>query len=82
MQEVVKALNNSLWRKIIIIVFLPIIVMVWMMGWTLIQIVPTWESTKIKQTATHAPPEFEVLEESEIPKVEEDSRIANEPIMS
>jgi hypothetical protein len=82
MQQNVKTLSTSLLRKTITFVLLPIIVTVWMTGWTLMQIGSTGRPREIKQRTTHAPPEFEVREKSEPPRVEEDSRIPNKPIMA
>lgn len=77
-----KTQSNSLLRKIITIVFLPIIVIVWMTGWTLMQIGSAWRHQKIKQDAPHASSEFESQDESEIRKVDEDDRIVDQPLVA
>lgn len=79
MQENVKAHSNSLLRKIVTIVFLPIIIIIWMTGWTLTQIGDQGESTNINQKTLRTHPEFKA-HEKESKAIDEESRITNEPI--
>lgn len=76
-----KTQRNSILRRIITIVFLPIIVVIWMTGWTLMQIGSTGRPREIKQDIMHTPSEFETQEKSEIP-IDEDSRIIDQPIVA
>ncbi len=80
MQATEKADSNSFLRKIITIVFLPIIIMLWITGWTLTQIGSAGRPTEIKQKITHPAPEAH--EKSDIPKAKDDSRLTNEPIIA
>ena len=78
MQKSVKEHRNPLLRKIITVVFLPIIIFVWMTGWILTQIGSQGEHTEISQKTLLTHPKFEeYVKELEAP--DEDSRIADEP---
>jgi hypothetical protein len=81
MQENAKAHRNSLLRKIVTIVFLPIIIIIWITGWTLTQIGDQREPTKINQKTLQTCPGFKA-HQKESKATEEDSRIANEPIIT
>jgi len=80
MQATEKADSNSFLRKIITIVFLPIIIMLWMTGWTLMQIGSSGRPTEVKQKITHLAPEAH--KKSDIPQAKEDSKLTNEPIIA
>ena len=67
--------RNPLLRKIITVVFLPIIIFVWMTGWTLTQIGSQGEHTKISQKTLLTHPKYD----KELEAPDEDSRIADEP---
>lgn len=75
MQENVKEHRNPFLRKIIAVVFLPIIIFVWMTGWTLTQIGSQREQTETSQKTPQTHLQYE--KESEAP--DEDLRITNEP---
>jgi hypothetical protein len=44
-----KARRNPLWRKILIVIFLPFIIIIWTIGWGLTQMGSNGETTKIKE---------------------------------
>ena len=80
MQETVKTHKKSLLRKISTIFFLPIISTIFMTGWILTQIGSLGEHKEINPKTLRSYPGFEkYVKESEEP--EEDSRIANEPLI-
>ena len=81
MRENSKANSNSLLRKIVTIVFLPIIIIIWMTGWALTQIGDQMESANINQKPLRACPGFKA-HEKESKKMDEGSRITNEPIIA
>ena len=78
MQKNVKEPRNPLLRKIITVVFLPIIIFVWMTGWTLTQIGSQGEHKEISQKTLQTHPKFKEYEK-EIEAPDEDSRIADKP---
>ena len=78
MQQNVKVHRNPRWRKIATIVFLPIIIFIWLTGWTVTQIEEQKKYTKINQEKLQTQTELKAHEESNT--VEEESKIANEPI--
>ena len=80
MQKSMKAHKKSLLRKIVTIVFLPIIIIIWMTGWTLTQIGDRREPTNIDQKTLQTHPGFKAHQKES--KTDEESRIANEPIIA
>jgi hypothetical protein len=68
MQKNVKEHRNPFLRKIITVVFLPIIIFVWMTGWTLTIIGSQTEQTETKQKTLQTHPKYE--EEYEAPHQE------------
>ena len=80
MQENGKSDSKSLLRKILIIIFLPIIIIIWMTGWTLTQIIDQEDHMKNKQKTLQIRHEFKAQEEPE--EIDKESRIANEPILA
>jgi len=81
MQKSTKMRRKSLLRSSIRLIFLPLIIFIWMTGWILTQIGQPTESTKISQN------NFRINLRSKEPEIEsklqdEDSRIANEPIIA
>jgi len=81
MQKSVKAHRNSLLRKIVTIVFLPIIIIIWMTGWTLTQIGDQGEPTNINQKTLQTYPGFKA-HQKESKATDEEPRIANEPVIA
>ena len=81
MRENVKTHRNSLLRKIVTIVLLPIIIIIWMTGWTLTQIGDQGEPTKISQKTLQTYPGLKT-HQKESKTTREDSKIANEPIIT
>ena len=55
-----KARRNPLWRKILIVIFLPVIIIIWTIGWGLTQMGSNGETTKIKEKTFRNFPEFDV----------------------
>jgi glucose-6-phosphate-specific signal transduction histidine kinase len=75
-----KARKNPLWRKIIIVVFLPIIIIVWTFGWALTILGDNSKTTEIKKASRNVP-EFEVTNKEMLTSDEnsEESRVRYEP---
>ena len=65
-----KTRRNPLWRKIIIIVFLPVITFIWTIGWILTQIGTYEEPTEIRKKTLRTYPGVEVTDK--------DSKISDE----
>jgi len=81
MQEHAHTRRNPVWRKIIVVAFLPIITFIWMIGWVLTQIGSQEGQIQIRQKTMHPQTEFEAhTKESEASTEDiEDSNIAYEP---
>ena len=58
MQDNVKVKKRSLLRKVATIVFLPILILVWMTGWILIQSGDPGKQVAIKQKTKHSSPKL------------------------
>ena len=73
--------RNPFWRKIIIVAFLPIITLIWMIGWILTQIGDQGEYKEISQKTLQTYPGCKTyVQESEASNEDiEDSDIAYEP---
>lgn len=80
MQKSVKAQRKSLLRKIVTIVFLPIIIIIWMTGWTLTQIGDQRDPSNINQEPLRTRTGFNVHEEDSN-EMDEKKRVTNEPII-
>ena len=78
MQRNVKEHRNPLLHKIITVVFLPITIFVWMIGWTLNQIGSETEHTEIRQKTLQTHPKFKEYNK-EIEAPHEGSKIADKP---
>ena len=79
MQQNVKTRRSSRLRKIATIVFLPIIIIIWLTGWTVTQIGNQREYTKNNQETLQTQTGLKA-HEKESSTMDEDSKIANEPI--
>jgi hypothetical protein len=81
MKKSTKMRRNSPLRSSIRLIFLPVIIFIWMIGWIITQIVEPTGSTKISQKNLRINLKSK---DSEIePELQdEDSRIINEPIIA
>jgi hypothetical protein len=52
------AQKKSAWRKLAVIIFLPIIIVVWMVGWTLTVVGSDKGNTPVKQPHQHNIPRY------------------------
>ena len=77
MQDNVKVKKRSLLRKVATIVFLPILILVWMTGWILIQSGDPGKQVAIKQKPKHPSPKLNSYF-NESPEQEEDTTNLNE----
>jgi hypothetical protein len=82
MKESAKLRRISVARKIGTIIFLPIIIGIWMIGWTLAQIGNSGEQIEINQKVLQTHRKLETTEiDTESTETEiDDRRITNEPI--
>ena len=81
MKESAKLRRISVARKIGTIIFLPIIIGIWMIGWTLAQIGNSGEQIEINQKVLQTHRKLETTEiDTESTETEIDRRITNEPI--
>jgi hypothetical protein len=81
MRKRMKMRRNSPLRKIMSLIFLPLIIFIWMTGWIITQIAEPTEFSKISQKNNKVNLKSEEPEmKSELES--EDSRIAHEPIIA
>ena len=82
MKESAKLRRISVVRKIVTIVFLPIIIGIWMIGWTLAQIGNSGEQIEINQKVLQTHRKLDTTEtDTETTETEiDDRRITTEPI--
>ena len=79
MPTAVKSRRTPIWRKVTILVLLPVITLLWMTGWILTQLGSQGNSKEIRPKTMLTQTTYQTNNETKTPQKDEDSQIPYRP---